>query len=235
MLALFEQPGRVPQAVYRGAGFLVFFARTVFPLLETYRGRLTLLYCPDNGRPAWAPVRFRGVLILPFVLRAADRQAAESVQYDVRWRLALHLGAGEPTFAPSLLVTFRDRLLCSGEESLAFEAVLDHLVEHGWVPRRSRQRLDSTHVWGVLHAMTRLECAREAIRLLLEDVEADGLLPEAWSVYRERYVEGKVDPRPAHRRRPQPARARGSVEFEVHHPGQGLGRLQGAGGRNRPG
>lgn len=195
LLALFEQPGRVPQAVRRRAGFFVFFARTVFPLLETYRERLAPLYCPDNGRPAWDPVRFLGVLILQFVLRAADRQAAESVQYDMRWRLALHLGAGEPTFDPSLLVTFRDRLLCSGKESLAFEAVLDYLVEHGWVPRRSRQRLDSTHVWGVLREMTRLECAREALRLLLEDVEADGMLPEAWSVYWERYVEGKVDPR----------------------------------------
>jgi transposase len=195
LLAVFESPGRVPEAVRRQAGFFVFFACTVFPLLEAYRERLAPLYCPANGRPAWDPVRLLGVLILQFALRTPDRQAAESVQYDLRWRLALHLGEGEPTFDPSLLVVFRRRLLSSGKESLAFEAVLDHLVEHGWVPRRSRQRLDSTHVWGLLSEMSRLECARETLRLLLEDVEAVGLLPEAWSVYWERYVEGKVDPR----------------------------------------
>jgi len=195
LLALFEQPDRVPLAVRRQSDFPVFFARRIFPLLENYRARLEPLYCPDNGRPAWDPVRLLGVLILQFVLRTPDRQAAEAVQYDCRWRLALHLRKGEATFDPSLLVTFRNRLLDSGEESLAFEAVLDYLVEQGWVPKRSRQRLDSTHVWGLLREMSRLECARETIRLLLQDVEADGRLPSGWAVYWERYVESRVDPR----------------------------------------
>jgi len=65
----------------------------------------------------------------------------------------------------------------SGQESLAFEAVLDFLVEQGWVPRRSRQRLDSPHVWGLLRVMSRLERARETLRLWLEDLEAHDLLP----------------------------------------------------------
>lgn len=193
--ALFEQIDRVPVAVRRQAEFYIFFARVLFPQLESYRARLETLYCPDNGRPAWDPVRFLGVLILQFVRRVSDRQAAEAVQYDQRWRLALHMSEGEATFDPSLLVTFRDRLVSSGEESLAFEAVLDYLVKEGWVPKRSRQRLDSTHVWGLLRNMNRLECVRETLRLLLEDVEADGLLPPGWSGYWERYVEGKIDPR----------------------------------------
>jgi hypothetical protein len=92
-------------------------------------------------------------------------------------------------FDPSLLVVFRRRLLDGAEESLAFEAVLDRLVEHGWVPRRCRQRLDSTHVWGLLSEVTRLECARETLRLLLEDVEAGGRLPGAWSLHWERYTQ----------------------------------------------
>ena len=81
------------------------------------------------------------------------------------------------------------------QEGLAFAAVLDYLVEQGWVPNRSRQRLDSTHVRGLLSLMNRLECARETIRLLLEEVEADGTFPEAWTLYWERYVETKLDSR----------------------------------------
>jgi transposase len=195
LLARFEAPDRLPSAVRRQAAFFVFFARTIFPLLESYRLRLAPLYCTNLGRPAWDPVRLLGVLILQFVLRVPDRQAAEAVQYDLRWRLALHLPPAEATFDPSLLVVFRHRLLESGEEKLAFTAVLDYLVEQGWVPKRSRQRLDSTHVWGLLRHMSRLECVRETLRLLLEDLEAMDRLPLSWAGYWNRYVESKPDPR----------------------------------------
>ncbi len=195
LLSLFDQPERIPLAVRRQAAFFVFFANTIFPLLETYRERLSPLYCVDNGRPAWDPVRLLAVLVLQFVLRQPDRQAAEAVQYDLRWRLALHLDAHDATFDPTVLVVFRNRLVEHETEGLAFSVVLDYLVEHGWVPKRSRQRLDSTHVRGLLSNMNRLECARETIRLLLEDVEVDGELPPLWSVYWERYVENKLDPR----------------------------------------
>lgn len=195
LLALFDQTGHIPLAVRRSAGFFVFFAKTAFPLIETYRFRLNPLYCQDNGRPAWDPVRLLGVSILQYVLRVADRQAAESVQYDQRWRLALHMGEEDATFDPSLLVTFRNRLVESSQEMLAFQAVLDYLVGQGRVPKRSRQRLDSTHVRGLLNDMGRLECVRETIRLFLEDVEAGGALPESWSAYWDRYVESRIDPR----------------------------------------
>lgn len=195
VLALFEQPDGIPKAVRRQADFFVFFARTAFPLLESYRDRLAAVYSANNGRPAWDPVRLLGVLLLQFVLRVADRQAAEQVQYDQRWRLALHLRPADATFDPSLLVVFRNRLVAGAQEGLAFTAVLDYLVEQGWIPKRSRQRLDSTHVRGLLSLMSRLECARETIRLLLEAVEADEALPEAWAPYWERYVQTKLDPR----------------------------------------
>ena len=195
LLTLFQQPERMPLAVRRQAEFFIFFARTIFPLLEHYRDRLATVYCADNGRPAWDPVRLLGVLILQFVLRLSDRLAAEATQYDLRWRLALHLGVHDATFDPTLLVVFRNRLVLGAQEDLAFQAVLDYLVEQGWVPKRSRQRLDSTHVRGLLSLMNRLDCARETIRLLLEELEAEGRLPTAWAVYWERYVETKVDPR----------------------------------------
>ena len=108
LLELFEQPNRIPQAVRRQAEFFVFFSQTIFPLLESYRERLARVYTVDNGRPAWDPVRLLGVLVLQFVLRATDRQAAEQVQYDQRWRLALHLTEADATFDPSLLVVFRN-------------------------------------------------------------------------------------------------------------------------------
>jgi len=195
LMEFFEQSDRIPKAVRRRAEFFLFFARTVFPLLENYRDRLATVYTVDNGRPAWDPVRLLGVLVLQFVLRIADREAAELAQYDQRWRLALHLAPAEVTFDPSLLVVFRNRLVEGAQEGLAFAAVLDYLVEQGWVPKRSRQRLDSTHVWGLLSLMNRLECTRETIRLLLEELESEAVFPKSWAPYWERYVETKLDHR----------------------------------------
>jgi len=120
LLSLFDQPECIPQAVRRQATFFVFFANTIFPLLETYRARLIPLYCVDNGRPAWNPVRLLAVLVLQFVSRQPDRQAAEAVQYDLRWRLALHLDAQDATFDPTVLVVFRNRLVEHETEGLAF-------------------------------------------------------------------------------------------------------------------
>jgi hypothetical protein len=49
------------------------------------------------------------VLVLQFVLRLPDRQAAEAAQFDQRWRLALHLEAQDATFDPSLWDSYWDR------------------------------------------------------------------------------------------------------------------------------
>jgi len=99
----------------------------------------------------------------------------------LRWRLALHLSADAAACDPSLLSVFRARLLAGGQERLAFEAVLALLVAEGWVPKRSKQRLDSTHICGLLARMSRLECVRETIRLALEAVEGRGVFPEGWA------------------------------------------------------
>lgn len=191
----FSAPLGVPKAVRQRAEFFVFFAETVYPRLAQYRLKLAPLYCAREGRPALEPVRLLAVLMLQFVERLPDRQAAEAMQYDMRWRLALHLAEGEAACDPSLLSVFRERLLAGGQERLAFEAVLDLLVAEGWVARRTKQRLDSTHVCGLLARMGRLECAREAIRLVLKALDASEALPAEWTAQWDRYVEGKVDPR----------------------------------------
>lgn len=194
-LAALGSSRSVPRAIRQSTEFFDFFAREVFSLLEACRARLITMYNPTLGRPAWDPVRLLAVTILQFVTRLPDRQAAEAVQYDLRWRLALHLPVDQASFDPSLLVIFRGRLLEHGEQRLAFQAVLDYLVEHGWIPKRSRQRLDSTHVWGLLQEISRLECVRETLGLFLREIDGGGRLPESWAGVWDRYVEERIDPR----------------------------------------
>ena len=195
LLAQLSASNGVPKAVFKSAGFFVFFARTIYPLLENLRSELKSLYEGENGRPPIDPVRMLAVVILQFLERLPDRQASQAMQYDTRWRLALHLREGQCACDPSLLSIFRRRLLAEEKERLAFDAVLQLLVDEGWVPKRSKQRIDSTHVCGLLARMGRLERARETIRLVLIAVERACELPEHWASMWETYVESKIDPR----------------------------------------
>jgi len=195
LLAFVTERPDIPPVVRERADFFLFFSQSIYPVLEEQRTALDALYCATNGRPAEDPVCLLGVLLLQFVERLPDRQAVEAMCFDARWRLALHLQEAEGGFDPSLLPRFRQRLLTGGEERVAFDAVLERLVSHGWVPRRSKQRLDSTHVCGLLSALSRLGCVRETLRLALEELEGHGQLPEFCDPLWERYVESKLDTR----------------------------------------
>lgn len=187
---LFPGLGQTP-----GAERFSFFAERILPELRKRRPELEKMYCADNGRPAEEPVRMLAALILQFMERLPDRQAAEACSFDLRWKLALGMEADEPAFHPTSLVKFRDRLLAHGLEQLGFEAVLEQMGAAGYLAKRTRQRLDSTHIIGLVSHMTRLDCVRETLRLALEDLAQLEKLPRpsAWALWWERYVESRID------------------------------------------
>ena len=178
-----------------GAERFRFFAERIWPQLVRRRPELEKMYCADNGRPAEEPVRMLSVLIVQFMERMPDRQAAEACQYDLRWKLALGMEVDEPAFHATSLVKFRDRLLAHGLERLGFEAVLEEMRAAGYLPKHTKQRLDSTHIIGLVSRMSWLECVRETLRLALEELEGEETLPRpaGWTLWWERYVESKVD------------------------------------------
>jgi transposase len=183
----------MPALVRERAGVYAFFAEQAYPRLTGLLPDLEAMYCEENGRPAENPVRLLGVLILQFLTRLPDRQAADACQFDLRWKLALRMRLDEAAFHPSLLTRFRDRLEKHGLQRLAFDCVLDLLVEGGWVARASRQRIDSTHVHGVVREMGRLECVRESLRLALEAAAAAGACMAPVFYLWQRYVDEKYD------------------------------------------
>ncbi len=187
--------GRLLAVAPRGAERFMFFAEQIWPELVKQRKQLEMMYCLDNGRPAEEPVRMAAVTILQFMERLPDRQAAEACTWDGRWKLALHMEVDEPGFHPTTLVKFRNRLLEYGLERIGFDGVLNAMREAGYLPKRTRQRLDSSHMVGLVSSMSRLECVRETVRLALEALEPIEWLsrPEVWPVWWERYVDSKLD------------------------------------------
>jgi transposase len=172
------------------------FAQKIWPILAGTRGQLESCYVTTNGRAAFEPVALLGTLILQFLERAPDRQAADLVRYHLGWKLALNLEVGERGFHPTTLVTFRQRLVDNEQGKIAFDAVLEALQAEGLVPKRGKQRLDSTHVLGLVARMSRVECIRETLRLALEElapVLPESGRPDFWALFWERYVESKLD------------------------------------------
>ena len=172
------------------------FAKLVYPRLADARAALAKCYCPENGRVALEPVLMLGVSLLQYLDGVPDRQAVELLRYHAGWNFALNRQLGDDVFHPSSLVNFRHRLAEHEQSALAFTTVLNALVEAGLVSRQSRQRLDSTQMFGLVARMSRLDCVRESLRLALQELAAE-LRPEArpscWVGLWERYVESQTD------------------------------------------
>jgi len=66
----------------------------------------------------------------------------------------------------------------------------------GFIKKREKQRLDSTHVVAAVARLSALECVRETLALALEELQQKLSIqqrPEFWDLIWERYVENKLD------------------------------------------
>ena len=172
------------------------FAQLVYPKLTGQRPTLERCYCADNGRTALEPVLMLGVSLLQELDGVPDRQAVEMLHYHAGWNFALNRQLGDEGFHPTSLVNFRHRLDEHKLNALAFQTILQALEEAGLVSRQSRQRLDSTQMFGRVAKMSRLDCVRQAMRLVLQELE--GTIPAQeragfWVGLWERYVESQAD------------------------------------------
>jgi transposase len=172
------------------------FAQKIRPRLEQARPALSECYCPDLGRPAIEPVLLLALTVMQFLERVGDAQAVEFLNYHSGWAFAVGWQMGQPLFHPSALCRFRKRLLEHRQASIAFDQILEGLVQEGLVQKRSSRRFDSTFVLGLVSRMGRLECVRETLRLALEELEDSApqeVRPGLWRLWRERYVENRLD------------------------------------------
>jgi transposase len=172
------------------------FAKLVYPRIAQVRSQLAAGYCLDNGRSAIEPVLLLGVSLLQYLEAIPDRQAVDLLRYHVGWNFALNRQVGDELFHPTTLVNFRQRLLEHELSAVAFQTVLDALIQAGLVARQSRQRLDSTQMFGRVSRMSRLDCVRESLELALRELEAvvkPESRPPFWVALWERYVESRVD------------------------------------------
>jgi hypothetical protein len=192
--SLFGSLGSLAPELFDAKDGYEIFARKIWPVLVSCRKELEECYQNDNGRPGVEPVVLLGVMLLQFMERLPDRQAARELKYNLGWKHALNLEIGEKGFHHTTLVYFRQRLAAHAKSDLVMRMMTQALQKEGLIAKESKQRLDSTHILTAVARLSRLECVRETLRLALKELEGSlETRPSFWAEYWERYVESKLD------------------------------------------
>jgi hypothetical protein len=126
------------------------------------------MYCLDNGRPSLPPSLMSGVLLLQFYDDVSDREAAERVIYDLRWKVALNLPLDYPGFDYSNLSVFRGRLVEHHQERYAFDKLLAHARQEGVLASIVSILSDTTNAKGAGATQDTYTLLRKGVRKLLK-------------------------------------------------------------------
>ncbi len=102
------------------------------------------LFPSGRGRPSLPAPVVASVLVLQALHGLSDREAAEAVTFDLRWKAACGLPVTAPAFHPTTLTYWRARLGRSERPNRVFEAVQELVAQTGALRGKTRRALDST-------------------------------------------------------------------------------------------
>lgn len=123
---------------------------SVFAFLAEHRHRLfpaemfADLFPSGRGRPSIPPEVVASVIVLQTLQGLSDREAAEAVTFDLRWKAACGFAIDASAFHPTTLTYWRRRLAASDRPQRIFEVVRDVVTATGAVAGKQRRALDST-------------------------------------------------------------------------------------------
>jgi hypothetical protein len=132
------------------AGHLV-PAGSMFAFLAAHRAEVfpdadyaDLFSPPGVGRPSLPATQMAAVLTLQVLHDYSDRETAEAVRFDMRWKVAIGASLDDPGFDPSSLVYWRKRLAKSARPHRVNDAVRTVAGQTGILTGRRRRAVDST-------------------------------------------------------------------------------------------
>jgi hypothetical protein len=96
------------------------------------------------GRPSVPGDVVASVLVLQALEHRSDREAAEALTFDLRWKAAVGWPIGKPAFHPTVLTWWRRRLAASVRPNRIFDAVRQVVAATGVLAGKTRRVLDST-------------------------------------------------------------------------------------------
>src|SRR5215467_16402096 len=122
----------------------------MFALLAAHRAEVfpdadyaDLFAPPGKGRPSLPATQMAAVMALQVLHDYSDRETAEAVRFDVRWKVAIGASLDDPGFDPSSLVYWRKRLAKSARPHRVSDAVKTVIEQTGILKGRRRRAADS--------------------------------------------------------------------------------------------
>jgi hypothetical protein len=125
-------------------------AGSVFAFLAAHRRVLfddsftADLFGSGTGRPSLPADLVGSVLVLKELYGLSDRQTAEAVTFDIRWKVACGRSLTAGSFDPTTLVYWRRRIAASDRPDRVFDKVAEVIAETGVLTGRRRRCVDST-------------------------------------------------------------------------------------------
>ena len=158
------------------AGHLV-PAGSMFAFLAAHRAEVfpdadyaDLFSPPGVGRPSLPATQMAAVLTLQALHDYSDRETAEAVRFDVRWKVAIGASLDDPGFDPSSLVYWRKRLAKSERPHRVNEAVRKIVEQTGILKGRRRRAVDSTILADAVATQDTVTQLVSAIRRMAREV-----------------------------------------------------------------
>ncbi|MCZ2405090.1 IS1182 family transposase [Paenarthrobacter sp. Z7-10] len=102
------------------------------------------LFASGRGRPSTPADVIASVMVLQTLLNLSDRETAEAVTFDLRWKAACGFALTENSFHPTVLTYWRRRLAKSDRPHRIFDAVTEVIAHSGALSGRRRRAVDST-------------------------------------------------------------------------------------------
>src|SRR3954467_8163207 len=123
---------------------------SVYAFLAEHRRRLfpdamfADLFPSRLGRPSEPADVVATVLVLQALQGLSDREAAEALTFDLRWKAACGGPVAAAGFHPTVLTYWRRRLAASQRPNRIFDAVREVVAATGALSGRTRRALEST-------------------------------------------------------------------------------------------
>jgi transposase len=123
-----------------------------------------------EGRPSEAPWRLALILVFQYLENLSDREAVECVRTRIDWKYALGLRLDDTGFDASVLSEFRGRLVEGDKVNQLLDAFLKAMRDQGGLKKPGQMRTDATHVLAHARKTSRLVCAGETMRFVLNQM-----------------------------------------------------------------
>lgn len=128
----------------------------------------------DGGRAPISPALLASIILLQYAFKVTDRAAVENTIMRRDWRIALGRDDQWTGFDPSVLCTFRQRLIEHGCEELIFGHVLERLRALGLLARRHKVRVDATALVANVARLSRGDLIAETLRVAVCELWESG-------------------------------------------------------------